>query len=104
MGRIKAADTGPLVGELDGDTVTFDVDPDTLYECIFINTLIPEDSVGGTTATPTLPPTDTLGGPATPTNDGWRIMLVLMAGILASVLILTPKRGKPPALGAPLAE
>ena len=44
------------------------------------------------TATPTLPPTDTFGGPATPTNDGWRVMLVVMAGILASVLILTPKR------------
>ena len=47
MSRIKAADTGELVGELDGETVTFDVDPDTLYECIFINTLVPEDSVGG---------------------------------------------------------
>ena len=53
MSRIKAADTGELVGELDGDTVTFDVDPDTLYECIFVNTLVPEDSVGGATETPT---------------------------------------------------
>ena len=52
MSRIKAADTGELVGELDGDTVTFDVDPDTLYECVFVNTLVPEDSVGGETETP----------------------------------------------------
>ena len=92
MSRLKAADTGPLVGELDGDAVGFDVESDTVYGCIFSSHLVPEDSVGGKTATPTLPPTDTFGGPATPTNDGWRVMLVLMAGILASVLILTPKR------------
>ena len=60
MSRIKAADTGELVGELDGDTVTFDVDPDTLYECVFVNTLVPEDSVGGETETPTHAPTHRL--------------------------------------------
>ena len=45
------------------------------------------------TATPaiTLPPTDTFGsGSMAPTNDSWRILLVVMAGILASALILTP--------------
>jgi len=48
--------------------------------------------VGGETETPTvtLPPTDTFGGPQAPSNESWRIMLVVMAGILASVLILTP--------------
>ena len=94
MSRFKAADTGELVGELDGDTVTFDVDPDTLYECVFVNTLVPEDSVGGETETPanTLPPTDTFGGPATPSNEGLVVMLVITGGILASVVILTPKR------------
>ena len=49
--------------------------------------------MGGETETPanTLPPTDTFGsGPMAPANDSWRILLVLMAGILASVLILTP--------------
>jgi hypothetical protein len=48
--------------------------------------------VGGETATPkvTLPPTDTLGGPQAPSNESWRIMLIVMAGILASALILTP--------------
>ena len=52
----------------------------------------PEDSVQGETATPqiTLPPTDAFGGSAATTNESWRIMLVVMAGILASVLILTP--------------
>ena len=49
MSRFKAADTGELVGELDGDTVTFDVEPGALYECVFVNTLVPEDSVGGET-------------------------------------------------------
>ena len=94
MSRIKAADTGDLVGELDGDTVTFDVNPDTLYGCVFANSLVPEDSVGGATETPaiTLPPTDTFGMSATPTNESWRLMLVLMAGLLASILILAPKR------------
>jgi hypothetical protein len=52
------------------------------------------DSASGETATPpvTLPPTDTLGGSAAPTIDAWRVMLVVMAGILASVLVLTPNR------------
>ena len=48
--------------------------------------------MGAVTATPTLPPTDTLGGDSTmaPANDSWRILLVVLAGILASALILTP--------------
>jgi hypothetical protein len=55
----------------------------------------PVGSVGGVTGTPkvTLPPTDSLGGGSSgPTNDSWRILLVAMAGILASVLVLTPAR------------
>ena len=78
MSRFKAADTGELVGELDGDTVTFDVEPGTLYECVFVNTLVPEDSVGWRDRDPdqTLPPTDTFGGPATPSDEGWVVMLV----------------------------
>jgi hypothetical protein len=42
----------------------------------------------------TLPPTDTFGGSAAPANEAWRMMLVLMAGLLASILILTPDRSK----------
>ena len=94
VSRFKTAVAGDLVAELDGDSVTFTVEPETVYGCVFVNTLIPEDSVGGETETPanTLPPTDTFGGAATPTNESWRIMLVVMAGLLASVMILTPKR------------
>ena len=57
----------------------------------------PEDSVGGDTATPTLPPTDTVAGTtSSPTSDGWRVMLVVLAEILATVLVLTPKRDRRP--------
>ena len=93
VSRFKAAAAGDLVGELDGDSVTFTIEPETAYGCVFVNTLIPEDSVGGETETPaiTLPPTDTFGsGPMAPANDSWRILLVVLAGILASVMILTP--------------
>ena len=57
-------------------------------------TATPEASVGGETATPriTLPPTDTIGATAAPSSDAWRIMLIVLAGILASVLFLTPSR------------
>ena len=97
MSRIKAADTGPLVGELDGDTVTFTVDPDTLYGCIFVNALVPSDSVGGETDTPdpTLPSTDTFGGQSSePGNSSWLVLLVVLTGIVASALVLTPNRSR----------
>ena len=93
MSRFKAADTGELVGELDGDTVTFDVDAGTLYECIFVNALVPEDSVGGETDDPTLPPTDTVsGGAAAPGSSTLAVLLVVLTGAVASALVLTPKR------------
>jgi len=39
----------------------------------------------------TLPPTDTLSGSAqAPTGDSWRLILLAMAGILATTLLLTP--------------
>ena len=88
--RINAE--GDIVGELDGDSVSFPVEAETAYLCFFTNSPEPEDSIGGETATPTitLPPTDAFGGPVAPANESWRIMLVVMAGILASVMILTP--------------
>ena len=61
----------------------------------------PEGGVGGATATPppaatagtTLPPTDTLGEVAPATGgDNWRIVLLALAGILATALLLTPAR------------
>jgi hypothetical protein len=33
---------------------------------------------------------------SSPTNEGWRVMLVVLAGILATVLVLTPKRDRRP--------
>ena len=84
-----------LVGELDGDTVSFDVDPGTLYECIFINTLVPVDSVGGETDTPTLPPTDTFGGQGSaPGNASWAVLRAALTVFVASVLVLTPHRSR----------
>jgi hypothetical protein len=56
----------------------------------------PTGGVGGATGTPgaptiTLPPTDTLpGGPTTPAGDGWRLILLAMAGLMAAGLLLTP--------------
>jgi hypothetical protein len=54
-------------------------------------TATPTGGVEGATGTPTttLPPTDTVGG-SSPTSGGWRILLVGMAGLLATVLLLAP--------------
>ena len=58
----------------------------------------PTGGVGGATGTPkarvTLPPTDTIDGvaPSTPAGDGWRLVLLGMAGMLAASLMLTPAR------------
>ena len=82
---------GRVAGEVVTDEVAF-----TIEACPVATptpTPTPEDSVGGGTGTPaiTLPPTDTFGsGPMAPANDSWRILLVVLAGILASALILTP--------------
>jgi hypothetical protein len=55
-------------------------------------TATPTGGVGGATATParTLPTTDTLGGSAGPVNDGWRVVLLGLAGVLAAAPLLTP--------------
>jgi len=53
----------------------------------------PTGGVFGATATPkvTLPPTDTIGDtPSSPSGEGWRLVLLAMAGLLAAGLILTP--------------
>jgi outer membrane biosynthesis protein TonB len=55
----------------------------------------PVDSVGGVTATPTLPPTDTLGGQSSaPGSSSWAVLLVVLTGIVASALVLTPHRSR----------
>jgi len=40
----------------------------------------------------TLPPTDSLGGTAGPSDGTWRLALMAMAALLASVLVLTPAK------------
>ena len=61
---------------------------DQVIACVFVNAPSPEGAVGGETAT--LPPTDTIPGQSDPTNGSWRIVLVVMAGLVASLLVLTP--------------
>lgn len=57
----------------------------------------PAGGVGGATGTPagaadpTLPSTSTIDGQGGgPTGDGWRMILLAMAGLLAAALLLTP--------------
>jgi hypothetical protein len=53
----------------------------------------PTGTVAGATATParTLPSTSTIDGSGEgPMNDGWRIVLLALAGVLAAALLLTP--------------
>jgi hypothetical protein len=53
----------------------------------------PTGEVNPATGTPavTLPPTDTaLDGPAAPASEGWRLIVLAMAGLLAAGLLLTP--------------
>jgi hypothetical protein len=62
------------------------------------NAPIPTGGVGGATGTPgapgvTLPPTDTLSDtPSAPNGDGWRLILLAMAGLMAAALMLTPAK------------
>ncbi|MEW6226396.1 MAG: hypothetical protein AB1627_17385, partial [Chloroflexota bacterium] len=54
----------------------------------------PEGSVEAETGTPdvTPPSTDTgsISGPSSPSGSAWQLLLVAMAGLLATVLLLTP--------------
>jgi hypothetical protein len=43
----------------------------------------------------TLPPTDALSaGSQVPGGESWRLVLLAMAGILATTLLLTPAKGR----------
>lgn len=58
----------------------------------------PTGGVGGATGTPppaatadpTLPSTSTIDQAGTPTGDGWRVILLALAGLVAAALLLTP--------------
>jgi hypothetical protein len=59
-------------------------------------TATPTGGVEGATGTPktTLPPTDTLGSTQSPSGDGWRMILLAMAGLLGAALILHPSESR----------
>jgi hypothetical protein len=52
----------------------------------------PSGGVAGVTGAPhvTPPPTSTGGLPGTPSDGTWRIVLLAIAGLLATMLVLTP--------------
>lgn len=89
------------IGKLVGNTLTFEVPADTVTLCGFLNQpkkATPSGGVEGATGTPKLTPpsTDAFGAGATsaPANDTWRLMLIAMAGLLATILVLTPATKK----------
>jgi hypothetical protein len=55
-------------------------------------TTAPTQSLLAATGTPvvTAPPTDSFGDPSRPSTDTWRLLLIALAGLLASFLVLTP--------------
>ena len=57
-------------------------------------TAAPSQAVLAATGRPTvtLPPTDSLGGTTGPSDGTWRLALMAMAALLASVLVLTPAK------------
>ena len=99
------------IGELDGNAISFDVSDGDAVGCVFINAEIPEEEptpptptpptptpsfsggVEGITGTPsvTLPPTDGVPAATAPASETWRILLIAMAVLLASILVVTPK-------------
>jgi hypothetical protein len=65
------------------------------------STTTPSQSVLAETGTPsvptgtpsvTLPPTDSIGGTLAPSSDSWRLFVIAMAALLATVLVMTPAK------------
>ena len=79
---------GEPFGTLDGETLSFEIQAQTTYDCIFANT---GGDVLAETATPgvTPPPTDTVRA-ARASADGSRLFLLALAGVIATLLVLTP--------------
>jgi cell division septation protein DedD len=67
-------------------------------ESVPVETDTPDGSVEAETGTPeedvTPPSTDTLTPTNTPSNDGWQLVLIALAALLATALILTPASRK----------
>lgn len=85
--------SGYSVGALDGGTLTVALQvvvERAEYVCEFVNTgSAVERDTGGTGTAPnnTLPPTDSGGAASTLAADGWRHMVVVLAGVLAASLV-----------------
>ncbi|MBA2721150.1 MAG: hypothetical protein H0U52_18200 [Chloroflexi bacterium] len=83
---------GELFGDLVGTTLTIDIEADTNYDCVFVNT---GGEVQAETGTPTVtsgttpPPTDTIRS-TSQSSDGPRLLLLLIAGLIATLLVITP--------------
>lgn len=77
----------------DGEVTDVEINADETVVCEFTNT---SGGEAGATATPnvTLPPTDATPIGGTPAGDGWRLALLAVAGILATLLLLTPAPAK----------
>ena len=75
----------------DGATLAFGTEPRGVYGCTFFNLGI---GVKGETGVPvaTAPPTDTLKVTSGPSSDAWRMLLIGLSGLIASILVLTPAR------------
>ena len=76
-----------LAFELDGDSVTFQVDDPDLPYVVCGLTNAPSRTPAQETAPPTLPPTDTATATSKPISDSWRAMFVVFAAILAAGLV-----------------
>ena len=90
-GLIECEDNEGNVDDLSWTIVLVDNTPDSAP-----TDAPPTGGVGGATGTPggagvTLPPTDTLnGGTEGLAGDGWRLILLAMAGLMAAALLVTP--------------
>jgi len=64
----------------------------TTTETTTTETTTPSQSVLAETGTPsvTLPPTDSISGTSAPSDGTWRLALIALAALLASVLVMTP--------------
>jgi hypothetical protein len=94
------AETAPPTG-YDGPAVTdcvLTVAVDSQGTCTFVNILTPTPTptptptggVGVETDQPTLPPTDTISAPSGPSDGAFQRALIVLAGLLAGILVLTP--------------